>query len=326
MRKFLSIVVPRYRETEKDIFPLLSSVSGQVGIDFSDLEVIIANDGGGAGLLDNDFLALFGMDVTQVSLEENCGPGVARQAGLDVAKGEYVMFCDADDTLHSVGVLGALIQEAERSVPDILTSSWLEEIRDEDGSFRYITHEIENTWLHGKLLRRQFLVQNGIRFHEKFRVHEDSYFLCIAAAVAGRSVHLPVTSYVWKYHPDSITRRDGAVYTYASIPTFIEACSAAHKEVEKRNPAQMEHKILQFTLYNYFCFHQPGWQAPENAKYLEASEQAFAAHMLPFWHYWKDAPRQRLTEVYNQERARSFAGCVESETVQDWLRRIGMER
>ena len=100
MRKLLSVIIPRYKETEKELFPLLASVSTQAGIDFSDVEVIIASDGGGAGALDKNFLGLFGMEIRQVSLAENKGPGVARQAGLDAARGEYVMFCDADDILH----------------------------------------------------------------------------------------------------------------------------------------------------------------------------------------------------------------------------------
>lgn len=323
MRKFLSVIVPRFQETERDIFPLLSSISGQVGVDFSDLEVIIANDGGGAGPLDVNFLGLFGLDISQIDLPENGGPGVARQAGLDAARGDYVMFCDADDALHNVGVLGALLQEAEKSVPDMLTSAWLEEVRDANG-YRYITHDIENTWMHGKLFRRQFLTGNNIRFHDKLRVHEDSYFLAIAAAMAERNLHLPVTTYVWKYHPDSITRRDGAVYTYESIPTFIEACTMAYREIERRNPAQMEYKIVQFTLYNYFCFHQPGWQAPEHAGYLAAAEQAFTERITPFWGYWQNAAPEFIAQVYNEERAKSFVGGVEAETVAVWLNRLGL--
>ncbi len=324
MSKFLSIVIPHYKETERDLFPLLSSISGQIGIDFSDLEVVLANDGG-ACRLDKDFFSLFNMEIRQVDLADNGGPGVARQAGLDVAQGGYVMFCDADDTLHSVGVLGALMQEAKREAPDILASSWLEEIKNPDGTYRYITHENENTWMHGKLLRRMFLVKNNIRFHPELRVHEDSYFLCIASAMAERVRSLNATSYVWKYRPDSITRRDGAVYTYASIPTFIRACTMAHAEVEKRRPDLMEYKILQFTLYNYFCFHQPGWLASEHKQFLEAGEAAFAEHIKPFWHYWRAAAARTVAEVYNQERARSFDGCVERETVDAWIARLGLE-
>lgn len=324
MRKFLSIVIPRYKESEREVFPLLSSISNQVGIDFSELEVIFANDGGGAGPLSADFLGLFGMEIRQVQLEENGGPGVARQVGLDMAKGDYVMFCDADDTLHNVGVLGALIQEAERGAPDILTSEWLEELKYENGC-RYVTHQIENTWMHGKLFRRQFLVQNNIRFHDKLRVHEDSYFLCIAAAQAERMNHMPVVTYVWKFNPGSITRRNNQSYTYESIPTFIEALSLAYGEVEKLRPEQMEDKIVQFTLYNYFCFHQPGWLAKENAAYLDAGEKAFARYIAPFWHYWKRASPEKISEIYNQERAKSFVGGVEEETAWAWLKRIGLE-
>jgi len=104
MSKFLSIIIPHYQEKERDLFPLLSSIAGQLGVDFSDIEVILANDGGGAGTLNQDFLSLFDCDIRQVELAENGGPGVARQAGLDAARGEYVMFCDADDALHNVGV------------------------------------------------------------------------------------------------------------------------------------------------------------------------------------------------------------------------------
>lgn len=323
MRKFLSIVIPRYSETERDVFPLLSSIAGQIGIDFTDIETIIANDGGGPGELDADFLSLFQpLDIRQVSLQENRGPGVARQAGLENARGEYVLFCDADDTLHNVGVLGALMQEAEKNAPDILTSNWLEEILDDKGVYRYITHENENTWMHGKLLRRQFILSNDIRFHDELRVHEDSYFLSIAAAMAQRIGTLPIISYVWKYHPESITRRNGAIYTYESIPVFIEACTLADKEIEKRNPAQLEYKILQFTLYNYFCFHQPGWQSPEHAEHLKAAEEAFVKYTEPFWHYWTSAPESAITEVYNQERERSFKNCMERETVDEWIKRL----
>lgn len=326
MRKFLSIIIPRYKETEQEVFPLLSSINGQVGIDFEDIEVIFANDGGCNGELDNTFLSLFKMPVRQVNLESNRGPGVARQSGLDAAKGQYVMFCDADDTLHNVGVLGAMMKESERTACDILLSNWLEEMIDKNGHYFYITHEIENTWMHGKMFRRQFLVNNNIRFHDDLRVHEDSYFLCIAASCTERRNYMQnLISYVWKYSPESITRRNNGVYTYESIPTFIKACCMAHKEVEKRNPDQMEYKILQFILYNYFNYYQPNWQLPENSEFLKKAEETFAEEIKPFWHYWKNAPSERIAQIYNEERAKSFANCLEVEPIKDWIQRMGID-
>lgn len=324
MRKFLTIAVPRYNETEKEIFPLLSSISIQAGIDFSDLEVIIANDGKEVVPLNEDFFSLFCFDIRQITCEKNLGCGPARQAAFDVAKGEYLLCCDADDVLHNAGALGALMQEAEKQAPDMLTTSWLEEIQDENGRYRYITHENDNTWMHGKLYRRHFLIQNGIRFPDFLRVQEDSYFNGLAAALAKKRIYMPVTSYIWKFNPGSTTRKNNGIYAYESVPDFIRSCSLVHEKLKDLAPEQMERKILQFVAYNYFSLHQPGWHAPEHETYRKAAETAFAEHVKPFWHYWENAPMQAIADIYNQERANSFAGCLEQETIQEWIRRLGL--
>lgn len=323
MSKFLSIVIPRYNETEKDVFPLLSSIAGQLGVDFSEIEVIIANDGGWYRKLDNTFLSLFDVDIKQVYLDVNRGPGVARQAGLDAASGEYVMFCDADDTLHSVGVLGAFIQEAKINKPDMITSEWLEEIANPQGGYTYITHKIENTWMHGKAIKRKFLVNNNIRFHDELRVHEDSYFLGISASLTDNIRHIPVTTYVWKYRPDSITRRNNSIYTFESFPTFIEACCMSHADIGSRAPCEMmEYKILQFILYVYFSLQRPEWSTYGVLQFKEESERSFKKFMVPFWKYWNDAKPGTIAKVYNDEREKNFAGCIENETLKDWIGRM----
>ena len=324
MRKFLSIIIPRYKETEKEMFPLLSSINGQVGMDFSDMEVIIATDGQESPALDQNFLNLFEFPVKQVCLEKNSGPGVARQTGLDHAQGEYVMFCDADDTIHNVGVLQALTKEAELTATDMLSSSWLEEIPDANGSYIYLEHPQENTWLHGKLLRRHFLIQNNIRFHDTLRVHEDSYFLSIAAALAERNRYMPITSYVWKYHSTSITRKNEGAYTYDSMPEFIRACTLAWKEIEKRKPEHLKGKVIQFVLYNYFTYHLPNWQKKEHESYLKKSEQTFSKAITSYWHYWKEAPQEVIMDAYNKERQRTFSGSIENETLQEWIQKLGI--
>ena len=315
--RFLSIVIPHYNESEKDIFPLLSSIYGQVGINTDDIEIIIVTDGGGYEL-SADFLRLFApLEIRTVDLKENGGPGIARQAGIEAAKGQSLMFCDADDTLHNVGVLGAMTQEAERSAPDILSTSWLEELV-ADGKCSYITHAHENTWMHGKFLRRQYLVQNDIRHHPELRVHEDSYILSIAASLTDRTSYLDIVSYVWKYHPTTITRRDGAAYSFNSIPEFIRACCAADAVVEAKRPDLMEYKICQFVLYNFFCLHRPEWLA--QTEYLADAESALKTHLKPYWHYWDDC--QRRAEIYNEERQKHFSGCIETELIDDWVNRI----
>lgn len=325
MRKFLSIVIPSYKETEQQVFPLLASIAGQVGIDFDDVEVILVRDGGGRGPFDSDFLSIFPLDIRQLQLDSNQGPGMARQAGIDAAKGTYIMCCDADDRLHNVGVLGAMIQEAEKTVPDLLYTGWIEEVRnDNTGEFVYLPHERDNTWMHGKFLRRIFLRENNIRHHPELRVHEDSYLLCIAEALAANARYLPITSYVWKWGADSITRRNGGSYSFDSIPTFVRACCLAHKELAERVPQQMEWKVVQLAAYLYFSLHRPEWQTPDHADYLKAAEEAVSREMAPLWRYWINADPAVIGKAYTEERQKHFNGLVETETLAEWLDRLGL--
>jgi glycosyltransferase involved in cell wall biosynthesis len=87
---FFSVVVPVYnrgcliRET-------LDSVFAQ---EFEDYEVIVIDDGSTDKTV--SVLREYGDRITLLR-QENKGPGVARNAGLKAADGEYVVFLDSDD-------------------------------------------------------------------------------------------------------------------------------------------------------------------------------------------------------------------------------------
>ena len=318
----LSVVIPYYKETPADVFPILSSLNNQVGIDYGRIEVLLVNDGAG-NVFDSAFLALFhNLGVRTIQLKENRGPGVARQVGMDAAKGEYVMFCDADDTLHSVAVLGVFMQELDATRPDILTSPWLEEMLT-DGRYSYISHEDEATWMHGKAFRVAFLRDNGIRFHDKLRIHEDSYFLGIAFEATRNARKLPVTSYVWKYIPGSITRKNEAAYTYDSMPTFNESLMECFAELERRGLTdRLPYKVVQLVMYTYFTMSQEHWLQRPEAR--QAAETSFTEAMRRFMPYFNMMPPEQVRQVYNQERAKRFTDGLETETLAAWMERIGL--
>ncbi|MEU0744516.1 bifunctional glycosyltransferase family 2 protein/CDP-glycerol:glycerophosphate glycerophosphotransferase [Streptomyces sp. NPDC006134] len=113
----LSLVVPVYK-VQGYLPECLDSVLGQ---DYTDFEVIAVDDcspdGSGAIL---DEYARRDARIHVIHLTENVGLGRARNAGLEKAQGEYVLFLDSDDTL-SDGALRAISERLEAtSDPEIL--------------------------------------------------------------------------------------------------------------------------------------------------------------------------------------------------------------
>ncbi|GAA1412679.1 hypothetical protein GCM10009639_65190 [Kitasatospora putterlickiae] len=99
-----SVIVPVYR-VEEYLPECLASVLGQDGPDFELIAVDDRSPDGCGALLDE----AAGRDprVRVLHLPENVGLGRARNAGLEVATGDYVLFLDSDDTL-TPGLLKAV--------------------------------------------------------------------------------------------------------------------------------------------------------------------------------------------------------------------------
>ena len=89
----ISIIVPVYN-VEKYIRRCLDSIAAQT---FTDWECICVDDGtpDASGKICDEYAQKDGRFV--VIHKENGGVSSARNVGLDVAKGEYVTFCDSDD-------------------------------------------------------------------------------------------------------------------------------------------------------------------------------------------------------------------------------------
>jgi hypothetical protein len=96
----------------------------------------------------------------------------------------------------------------------------------------------------------------------------------------------------------------------------------ATEVLEKKNPAALPYKCAQFLLYMFFCMHRAEWLRSEADEQRKASEAATAEHIARFGRYFADFPKDAFAEVYMTERARTFAGNVETETFDAWMTRI----
>ncbi len=139
--------------------------------------------------------------------QSNAGPAVARNKGLELAKGKYIIFLDADDMYDST-LLESLYDIAERENLDIAFAKYdIYNVADnkysmpsaEPHSFIFdggaVTSKNENPdcildsttgYVWNKLFRASFLFDKKLSFDPDLYVFEDVHFVCSVMARAER--------------------------------------------------------------------------------------------------------------------------------------------
>ena len=125
-RPFFSVIVP-FHNAEKYLEHAVCSILGQT---FSDFEVIVVDDAS-TDRSREEALKLAASDdrVHVVFLEKNVGAGEARNVGIRRARGEYIMFLDADDAF-SGELLAKVRQSLEEHPAQVVLWGLVEEYRD----------------------------------------------------------------------------------------------------------------------------------------------------------------------------------------------------
>ena len=210
----LQILVPQYKEDERVISKLLDSIELQRNIDFKDIGVIIVNDGSDI-ILKHSWLEDYPFRIDYIK-NEHKGVSATRNRALKEATADYVMFCDADDMFYHNLALQLIIRECSEKNPDCLYSTFVEEVPDQQhpGKFLYNARQQAFVFVHGKVYRRQFLIDNEIYWDEELTLHEDGYFngLALAQVPKDKLVYCNEPFYMWCNNNESVSRK---------TPTFV---------------------------------------------------------------------------------------------------------
>lgn len=240
----VSVIIPVYN-VERYLDECVQSVLRQT---YQNLEIILVDDGSTdrSGEICDRYAASYGATVAHRS---NGGQSDARNAGLALARGEYVYFLDSDDWIET-HTIETLFRCAEESHADLV---FFEANTFTDGMTvqtqqRYLRSRSyptgsgadafamlqQNGEFHPSVpllfLRRALLEEGGLRFREGI-VYEDMLFSVMAFFRAGTAAHCHETFYQRRLRPGStVTSRPGEKYFRSICAVILELDEWRQKE------------------------------------------------------------------------------------------------
>ena len=246
----ISIVIPVYKVAFY-VEQCVQSVSKQ--LKDVDAEVILVDDCGGDNSLSLACASFSRLsNVRVVRHDKNRGLSAARNTGLSVANGDYVLFVDSDDILAD-GCLSKLASLAHEhldadiiagqfdefsEVGDYHTSKWEQHagVYNQDIITPYTQCDIPVTaW--NKLCRKSFLVDNHLTFEEGL-VHEDALWSFQVACCARKVVVADAVTYHYRQRRGSLDKQKNAslhLEHYAKVNALqCQFVFARHLENDKR--------------------------------------------------------------------------------------------
>lgn len=216
----ISIIIPVYK-VEKYLHKCINSILEQSFIDF---ELLLIDDGSPdlSGTICDEYAVLDSR--VRVFHKPNGGVSSARNLGIDSAKGEYVIFCDADDYWCDSDILKKMYVIATGLQVDIVRAEYKSvneegvEIYSEDvthkldyqgkrlNSGEFLRYIIHNEFYLVLCLIRIGIIKN-LRFDESQIFLEDMSFFISLLSRAPQCAYMPNKFYCYRNTPTSVSAR-----------------------------------------------------------------------------------------------------------------------
>ena len=201
----LSIIIPVYN-AEQYIKPCLDSILQNSKESLSKTEIIVINDGSTDKTL--KILESYNQHKNiKIHTIKNQGVSAARNLGISLAKGEWVTFIDADDTVNSnFSKVVSLVEDSKSSF--IIFSNYV--IKTTDKKILTTQTLQSSMYLSGpwsKIYNRQFLIKHKILFEKDILMGEDMLFNLEVIQNSDAIESYKMGFYNYRQNNNSATRR-----------------------------------------------------------------------------------------------------------------------
>lgn len=320
----LDIVVPHYKEPWETCEYLFDSIKMQRGIPFTSIKVIVVNDGD--CLLDEEHFKKYPYEIEYL-VKEHGGVSAARNYGLDHSDADFVMFCDIDDGFLSNFGLHLMFSAMQEGF-DLMISNFVEETYDAEGNFMIVPHDRDATFMHGKCYRREFLVENDLRFDPSLTIHEDGYFNMLVYAEVEDKGKLKVINtpfYLWRWNDNSTVRSNRSDFVLRTYDQIMSGRKALCREMKRRGLETAFVTSVGMTVLNSFYDFQKGsYYLPRNEKYLRIAMKEFKSFWLEFKDVFENTNNKQIAEMAKlcRDTAYKEGMLYEGEDIRSFLKRV----
>lgn len=230
-----SVIIPAYQSENT----LANTVASIQNAGLPDIEIVIIDDGSTDGTAPLCRKLQEKYSNVNYIYQNNSGVSVARNCGIQNAKGEFILFVDADDQLipfdaqkldnhFSAGadmVIFGMEFRYHRSGRCVRTermtcvSTVVLSLRDLGEKFSYLFSRNYLSSACNKIIRKSVLLDNAVFFNPDLINYEDLEFSIRSAMCCGSIVAIPDVQYVY----DLTYGQDRTIQRVSRIPNIIKA-------------------------------------------------------------------------------------------------------
>ena len=266
--KKISVIIPVYKVEEF----LNSCVESIVNQTYQNLEIILVDDGSPDNCPNLCDEWAKKDERVKVVHKKNGGLSSARNAGLEIMTGDYVLFVDSDDSIHSQSC-EILLNNLEKNDADISMASFrnvysltglkhktykLEKIKTEIFEDKDVFELIFNkkipmvmvAWM--KLYKREIF--KDLRFEEG-KLHEDEFIIHKTFSLCKKLAYTNLPLYNYLQRQNSIIKS-----SFSEKRLHILEALENRIEFTKENKPQYEREIiLQYMKICILCYYRAKW-------------------------------------------------------------------
>lgn len=206
----ISIIIPFYNTPHLLLRKAFDNLLNQ---SFNDFEMIIINDGSTKDYTELQKEYESRDKRVHFIYQENSGVSLARNLGIATAKGEYIVFHDADDFTEN-NYLYSLYMETKKADLVIcgIAAQWFPsvdsyiDIREFLSTPSTYNHIQYTNFTPNKIFKKEILIKNNILFNKDIKLGEDALFVAEYLKHCKRIRTIPQRLYYYIPHHSSATR------------------------------------------------------------------------------------------------------------------------